>query len=204
MPILAPGDSVLVRLCTRLLALVVVPVVAADAQPAEGDGPISRSLLIRGNGLGVLLPLGDAAALQLSLGLNGSVSAGSGQFDSPPRSVVDASLSAAYMRFSPSEQRVRTFSFARLGYGRSWLNPDPNVASQTVTIAGGVGALGQVTPRLGLMADVGPSWTVRRQEGEVVSVIGTPLRYESTVTTWGLAGSVGVTIRAKPRTAPPE
>lgn len=187
-----------------LAASIVLPVCIASAQNIPDDeGPVSRSLVIRAPGVGVLLPVGTNGALQLTLLASGSVSAASGGLDVPPRSSVEVGLEGSYQQFAASENRLRTYRFARLGYSQRRLKPVPSSDPLHIGIAAvGIGALAQVTARLGVMADVGPSWTVTRQRQEFTSFPGSSFESVSTVTTWGLVTRVGVTLRAKPSAEP--
>ncbi len=183
----------------RFLALVVVTAGVAGAQSIPDDaGPISRSLVIRAPGIGVLLPIGENGALHLGLGASGSVSSMSGGFGFPARSIVELGLEAGYLRFSPAVDRLRTYRYGRVGYGQRRFKPDPAAPVHAATAALGFGALAQVTSRLGLMADVGASWTVRQQRQDVVLFPGEPFENVSTTTNWGIVSSIGVTLRAKP------
>lgn len=190
-----------IRVAGLAFALTAALSIPLDAQEDISVGaPISPSLLIRGPGLGALFPLGANGALSLSLSATGNVSSRSGDLSAPPRSITDIGVSAGYLRLSTDHPRLRPFRFARLSYNVQRYAPEPNNIAQTVGLAGGMGVLAQVTPRLGLFADVGVSWSLRRQELETTMPFPpTTFNSEETATNWGIIGGVGVTLRAKPK-----
>ncbi len=191
------------RHCCVALLLLSAPLAhsAAQEEPAD-DERLAPSLLIR-NGLGALLPVGERGALSLTLSLTGSVSALSGTMESAPRSWVNLGVATGYMRLRPVDNRLRTFTFARLSYNLERYAPAPNNPAHTGGVAVGLGGLAQVTPRFGVIADAGLTWSVRRQFSRTIPPFGFPsMSSTSTSSQWGIGTSIGVTLRAKPKSNP--
>lgn len=189
------------RCCVAVLALIAPLAPTAAQDEPVSDERLAPSLLFR-SGLGALLPVGGRGALTVTMSLGGSVSSRSGNPSSPPRSSVLAGIATGYLRFGPEAGRLRTFKFARLSYSYDRISPEPHNPSHTGGLSVGYGGLAQVTPRFGVMADVGLNWSVRKQFSEN-GVPGFP-SFSSTITTtsWGIGTAIGATLRAKPKRNP--
>lgn len=185
-----------------VLAALLLPVPALGAQDVPTVGaPVSRSLLLREAAVAAMLPLGDGGALTVGLSAFGTVTARSGDFPQSPRSQTEAQVEVGYLRLGAEDQRVRPYRVVRLSYGVLRYAPEPKALAHSIGAYVGIGAMAQLTQRVGLIADVGPRYRVRRHSPVTPSFIvpGSTMRNTETVSTWATATFIGVTLRAKPR-----